>query len=230
MGMTLVNLAPGVWTSTEILRLRGFRFPVRVGVFQLGDGSLMVVSPTPRIGKLAAEISALGPVSAIVEPNALHHLGLPAARAAFPGARTFGPRGLARKISGQPLPEPLVDAPGVPWSGAVELVTVEGMPQPEETVLFHRPSRTLWVTDLAFNVRTSDHLPTRLFMRLNGAYGRFSHSRIARTMVRDRGALRRTIDRLLVLAPGRLLPAHGDPVETDATRVLADAFAHLPAC
>ena len=128
--MTLVNLAPGVWTS------------------------------------LAAEISARGPVSAIVEPNALHHLGLAAARAAFPGARTFGPRGLARKISGQPLPEPLVDAPGVPWWGAVE------------TVLFHRPSRTLWVMDLAFNVRTSDHLPTRLFMRLNGAYGRFARSRI----------------------------------------------------
>jgi hypothetical protein len=49
-------------------------------------------------------------------------------------------------------------------------------------------------------------------------------------MVRDRGALRRTVDRLLLLAPERLLPAHGDPVEADATRVLADAFAHLPAC
>ncbi|GEM_PF-3419926 len=86
------------------------------------------------------------------------------------------------------------------------------------------------MTDLAFNVRTSDHLPTRLFMRLNGAYGGFAHSRIARRMVRDRGALRRTVDRLLLLAPERLLPAHGDPVEADATRVLADAFAHLPAC
>ena len=120
MGMALVNLAPGVWTSAEILRLAGIRFPVRVGVFRLGNGSLMLISPPPRVGELAAEISAVGPVSAIVEPNALHHLGLAAARAAFPGARTFGPRGLARKISGQPLPEPLVDAPGVPWSGAVE--------------------------------------------------------------------------------------------------------------
>jgi membrane protein implicated in regulation of membrane protease activity len=161
MGMTLVNLAPGVWTSAEIVRLPAIRFPVRVGVFRLGDGSLMLVSPTPRIGELAAEISALGPVSAIVEPNALHHLGLAAARAAFPAARSFGPPGLAGKISGQPLPEPLVDGPGVPWSGAVDLVAVEGMPHTEETVLFHRSSRTLWVTDLAFNVRTSDHLPTR---------------------------------------------------------------------
>jgi Domain of unknown function (DUF4336) len=230
MGMSLVNLGPGVWSSAQILRLPGIRFPVRVGVFQLADRSLMLVSPTPRIGELAAEISALGPVSAIVEPNALHHLGLAAARAAFPGARSFGPPGLARKISGQPLPERLVDGPGMPWEGAVDLVAVEGMPRAEETALFHRSSGTLWVTDLAFNVRTSDHLPTRLFMRLNGAYGRFAHSRIARTMVRDPGALRRTVDRLLALAPERLLPAHGDPVEADATRVLAEAFAHLPAC
>ncbi len=230
MGMTLVNLAPGVWTSAEILRLPGIRFPVRVGVLRLGDGSLMLVSPTPRIGELAAEISALGPVSAIVEPNALHHLGLAAARAAFPAARSFGSPRLAAKISCQPLPEPLVDGPRMPWSGSVELVPVEGMPRREETVLFHRSSRTLWVTDLAFNVRTSDHLPTRLFMRLNGAYGRLAHSRSARAMVRDRRALRRTLDRLLALAPERLLPAHGDPVEADATRVLADAFAHLPAC
>ena len=230
MGMSLVNLATGVWTSADILRLPGIRFPVRTGVFRLGDGSLMLVSPTPSIGAVAAEISALGSVSAIVEPNLLHHLGLTAARAAFPGARVFGPPGLARKVAGQPAPEPLVDGPRVPWSGAVELVPVEGMLGCDETALFHRPSATLWVTDLAFNVRTSDHLPTRLFMRLNGAYGRLAHSRLARRMVTDREALRRTVDRLLALAPERLLPAHGDPVEADATRALADAFAHLPAC
>ena len=123
MAMTLVNLAPGVWTSAEILRLPGIRFPVRVGVFRLGNGSLMLVSPTPRIGELTAEISALGPVSAVVEPNALHHLGLAPARAAFPEARSFGRPGLAGVISGQLLPESLVDGPGVPWSGAVERST-----------------------------------------------------------------------------------------------------------
>jgi len=228
--MSLVNLGPGVWTVSEILPLPGIRFPVRSGFFRLGDGSLMLVSPTPRIGAVAAEISALGPVSAIVAPNLLHHLGLAAARAAFPSARTFGPPGLVRKLRGQTQPEPLVDAPGVPWLGVIDLVRVEGIPRCDETVLFHRPSRTLWLTDLVFNVLTSDHLPTRLFMRLNGAWGRVAHSRIARSMVRDRRALRRTVDRLLALAPDRLLPAHGDPVEVDATRVLGGAFAHLPPC
>jgi hypothetical protein len=157
--MRLVNLAPGVWSVQELLRLPGgLGFPTGAGLFQLGDGSLMLVSPTPHLGEVAGEIAGLGPVSAIVEPSALHHLGLAAARAAFPGARAFGPPGLAPKIRGQAPVEPLRDAPGVPWAGTIELVPVEGMPRVEETALFHHPSGTLWLTDMAFNVRTADHL------------------------------------------------------------------------
>ncbi len=83
---------------------------------------------------------------------------------------------------------------------------------------------------MAFNIQTSEHLLTRLFLHLNGAFRRFGQSRIARSMLKDPRALRRTADRLLALRPARLLPAHGDPVEADATQVLAGGFAHLPAC
>lgn len=231
MSMALVNLCPGVWYLDERLRLPGgLRFPTRGALFTLADGSLMLVSPPPRIGDVARDVAALGSVSAIIEPSVEHHLGLAAARAAFPGARAFGPPGLGRKIRGQPPVEPLPDGPGAPWAGTVETVPVEGMPRLEETAFFHRPSGTLWLTDMAFNIRTSEHLPTRLFLRLNGALGRFGPSRIARSMVKDERALRRAVDRLLALRPARLLPAHGVPVEADATRVLAEGFAHLPAC
>jgi hypothetical protein len=151
-------------------------------------------------------------------------------RAAFPEAPAFGLPGLGRKIRGQPHVEPLPDGPKAPWAGTVEMVPVEGMPRLEETAFFHRPSGTLWLTDMAFNIRTNEHLPSRLFLRLNGALGRFGPSRIARSMVKDPRALRRTVDRLLALRPDRLLPAHGDPVEVDATGVLAGGFAHLSAC
>lgn len=112
----------------------------------------------------------------------------------------------------------------------MDLVPIQGMPKIEETALFHRASGTLWMTDMAFNIRTSEHLPTRLILRLNGAFRRFGPSRIAPSMVRDPRALRRTVDRLLALRPTRLLPAHGDPVKVDATQLLAQGFAHLPAC
>ena len=110
------------------------------------------------------------------------------------------------------------------------MVPVEGMPRLEESAFFHWPSGTLWLTDMAFNIRTSEHLPTRLFLRLNGALGRFGPSRIARSMVKDPRALRRTVDRLLALRPARLLPAHGVSGGGRRDPVLAEGFAHLPAC
>jgi len=226
--MEPVNVAPGLWVLDDILRLPGLRFPVRSGIFQLQSGNLLILSPLPRIDEAAAAINVLGRVTAIVAPSALHHLGLPAARLAFPRARVFGPTALKAKLHGQPMPEPLVDAAENPWTGTMELVPIEGMPQLSETAFFHRSSGTLWLTDLCFNIRRSDHGPTRLLMRLNGAWNRFGPSRIARSMVRDRRALRRSVDRLLALRPMRLLPAHGDPVEERATEVLSAAFAHLP--
>lgn len=226
--MEPVNLAPGLWVLDDILRLPGLRFPVRSAIFQLQSGNLLVLSPLPHIGEVAAAITSLGRVTAIVAPSALHHLGLPAARLAFPGARVFGPTALKSKLRGQPLPEPLVDAAENPWTGAMELVPVEGMPRLAETAFFHPSSGTLWLTDLCFNIRHSDHSPTRLLMRLNGAWDRFGPSRFARSMVRDGGALRRSVERMLALKPSRLLPAHGDPVEERATEVLSAAFAYLP--
>src|SRR4029453_13097823 len=47
MGMTLVNLAPGVWTSAEIARLPAIRFPVRVGAFRRGGGAVVLACPAP---------------------------------------------------------------------------------------------------------------------------------------------------------------------------------------
>jgi hypothetical protein len=226
--MEPVNLAPGLWVLDDILRLPGLRFPVRSAIFQLQSGSLLVLSPLPRIGEAAAAVSALGPVAAVVATSALHHLGLRAARLAFPGARVFGPPALKSKLRGQPMPEALVDAAENPWTGTMELIPIEGMPRLAETAFFHRSSGTLWLTDLCFNIRRSDHAPTRLLMRLNGAWDRFGPSRVSRSLVRDGRALRRSVERMLALKPTRLLPAHGDPVEERATEVLSAAFAHLP--
>ena len=112
------------------------------------------------------------------------------------------------------------------WLGASvgDQVAVGGMPKLDEVVFFHRPSRTLFVWDLCFHIAQSEHLPTRLFMRLNGAYGRFGPSRIARSMMRDRAAVRASVERMLAWAPERIVVAHGDVVERGGRDALQGAF------
>ena len=87
------------------------------------------------------------------------------------------------------------------------------MPKLQEIVFFHHASRTLILTDLAFHIRNSDSWFTRLFMRLNGAYGHFGPSRIFRTLVKDRAALRSSLNRMQEWDFDRIIVAHGEVLE-----------------
>jgi N-methylhydantoinase B len=56
----------------------------------------------------------------------------------------------------------------------------------KETVLFHPATRTLIGADLVENFETSDHLPTRLYLKISGIHGRVGWGRLMRFVYRDR--------------------------------------------
>ncbi len=87
------------------------------------------------------------------------------------------------------------------------------MPKLQELALLHRASRTLILTDLAFHIRHSASWFTPLFMRINGAYGHFGPSRIFRTLVKDRAALRASLAHLRDWDFDRIIVTHGEVLE-----------------
>ncbi|WP_437608876.1 DUF4336 domain-containing protein [Sorangium sp. So ce834] len=220
----LRQLDQALWVAEDTLKLPGMHFPARSPVVRLADGGLLLFSPLPGVEQVAGEIRALGEVRAIVAPNLFHHLGLAPAARAFPGARLFGPRRLREKRPDVAFTDELGDAPDPLWSAEIDQVTVGGMPKVDEVVFFHRPSRTLFLWDLCFHITQSAHFPTRLFMRLNGAYGRFGPSRFARSMMRDRAAVGAAVKRMLAWAPERIVVAHGDVIERGGRAALESAF------
>jgi hypothetical protein len=105
---------------------------------------------------------------------------------------------------------------------------VQGAPSLNEVVFLHRPSRTLLCLDLCFHVRPPRNLVTQLFMRLNGAWDRFGPSRIFRyAIVKDRRALRASLDRVLAWDFDRVSVAHGDVLERGGRDALRQGFAWL---
>jgi len=102
---------------------------------------------------------------------------------------------------------------------------VGGIPKLQEVVLLHRASRTLILTDLAFNIQQSDSWFTRFFMRLNGAYGHFGPSRIFRTLVKDRAALRSSLNRMQEWDFDRIIVTHGDVLETGGKSAMQTQYA-----
>jgi hypothetical protein len=218
----------GLWSVEDSLRLPGgITLPVRTVVVGLPGGGTVLLSPLPRLAQVREALDGLGPVRALVAPNLLHHLGLPAAQALYPQARVFRRPGLDAKRPDVRFTDLLGEAPPALWAGVLEQVEVHGMPRVQEVAFVHRLSRTLLLTDLCFNVHSAPDLFTRVFMRLNGAYGRFGPTRVGRRFMKDRRAVRASVDRLLALDFERVVMAHGDVVETGGRAGLERAFAFL---
>jgi hypothetical protein len=223
----LTPAAADLWTTTSTFALPGgVRLPLRTTVVKLPTGELVVHAPAVIDEALAAEVAALGPVKHVVAPNMQHHLYVEAWMRRFPGASLWGAPGLETKRrdlswAGR------ADDTGVPWAGALEAVALAGCPKLNEVVFLHRASRTLLCTDLVFNVRRPDNLPTKLVLSVMGTSGRFAMSRAWKLFARDRRAFGESLARVLAWDFVRVIPAHGDVLEDDAHAATGRALAGM---
>jgi hypothetical protein len=186
-----------------------------------------VHSPGPLDAPLAEEVRALGVVSCLVAPNLMHHMYLGDWLVAFPEARTWAVEGLETKRPDLRIDETLGDDAPSAWKGQLEQIRTAGVPAIEEVDFFHAPSRTLILTDLCFNVQSSDSFVTRLLLRINAAWQRFTPTRLFKSFIKDGDALRRSLDRVLGWDFDRVTVTHGDVLERGGRAALREAYAFL---
>jgi hypothetical protein len=230
--MRLQLLAPDLGVIDHPLTVRGLALGTRTTVVRrpdAGGGGVVLISPGPLDDDATAAIAALGPVRAIVAPNLMHDLFLPAAMARFPGAPLYAHAALAARhgltVAGHGLT--VAGPPRAVADAALVAIDVGGMPKLQETLFVHRPSRTLVATDLVFNLRAPAPWFTRTFMRCNGGFDRFGPTRICRSLVKDRAAVRTAVERALDENFDRVVVAHGQVLPSGGREALRAGFAWL---
>lgn len=184
-------------------------------------GGLALHSPGPLPPAAIEAARALGEVRWILVANGQHHLSLPQAAAAFPDAEVLGVDSVRPK------------RPDVTFAGGFERlpdglwgVHLGGMSAfVDEHLLVHPASGTLLCADLVFNIQRTDSWITRGVMYLNGGWQKFGPTRIFRSQVRDRAALRHSLDAVLEHRFSRVVLAHGDVLETEGDARTREAFA-----
>jgi hypothetical protein len=118
-------------------------------------------------------------------------------------------------------------APEPALAGVVDELCVDGF-RLEESVLFHRATRTLIVADLVHNIGRPQHRWTTLYTRAMGFYDRIALSRMLRwTAFSDRGAARKSLDALLAWPFERLIVGHGAPLTAGARQAVEAAYGWL---
>ena len=221
-------LAPGLWVADRPLGNPLAEIGTRMTVIRLRDGGLFLHSPAKLDAPTRAALDALGPVRCVVCPNRAHHLFAADYVAAYPDAQLYGAPNLAPKRRDLKFAEELSNVAPAAWRADLEQHVFAGAPFLSEVVFFHPATRTLLLTDLAFNVLEGKTEGARFFCWLSGAEGRFGPHRLIRWfMIRDHAAARASLARILAWDFDRVTVTHGDVLESGGREALRKGFAFL---
>ena len=121
----------------------------------------------------------------------------------------------------------LGDAPDPAWTDVLDQVALEGFSFANEVVFFHRPSQTLILTDIAFNVGPEAATTTRFFFKLNGIFDRLSPTVLEKLLIRDRAAFRAGLKQILEWPFERVIVTHGAVKESGGREQLRQGYAWL---
>ena len=203
-------------------------FSTRMTVVRIA-GDLFIHSPTPLVPALRTEIEKAGRPRWIVGPNRIHYWWIPEWKTAFPEAEVW----LAPRIAEQAgdridFPHRLLDREAsYPWDAEIATLPITGRFM-TEIVFFHRPSRTLILTDLIenFEPHKLDSAIMRWLTRMGGV--QHPHGAMPRdmrmTFAGRMPALRAAIEKMIAWAPERIVLAHGRWYEKNGTAELQRAF------
>jgi hypothetical protein len=213
-----------IWATERPVWFGGVRLRARTSVIRLEDGRLLLHSPAPPSDDLVKQMAELGEVSWLVVPNCFHHLGTPAAAAVFPKAKILGPKSAAARN-----PELRIDVEidGPNFAEAVRefaLLPLAGVPFLDETLLYHRPTETLFGADVVLRADENDHWSWRFAARVTGCFKRVRVPPDVKNKVVDKAAASRSLQALQSVPVRRLVVAHGDIIEEAPLARLAEAW------
>lgn len=221
----LRSITDDLGVAEQPLRYLGVALTTRMTIIRLANGALAVHSPIHLGDDLGAAVARIGSVRYIVAPNRFHHLFVGDWQKANPEAQTFCAPGLDTKRSDLKFTATLGDSPRPEWADEVDQTLMRAFPPLNETVFFHRSSRTLIFTDLLFNITRHDSAYARVLLRLDGAFHGPAVPRSFRLLMRRRRADRAAfLQKLLAWDFDRAILAHGEIIDSGAKAVVERAW------
>ena len=210
----------------------GARLPVRMTVARLADSGLWLHSPVQLTNALASALAALGPVRHLVAPTFAHWTFLGDWQAAFPEATVWAAPNLRERPqvrrAGLRVDADLGETAPPAWADRITQGVISGAGGFSEVWFFHRPSRTLILTDLIENLEPARLTPlTALAMTAMGATRGKVAFHVRAALAPRAVAVRAAVERMRALAPERVILAHGRWFETNGTARLDRAFGWL---
>ena len=220
-----------LWVAEQPFKFLGIEVGTRMTVIKLSNGSLVVVSPIEINLNIREQLNNIGTVGYIIAPNLFHYLYLTQAQQIYPQAQTIAPPGLAAKKPDLRIDRVFTQDP-IEFDSELEYVRFEGfrvfMPPTvkmiDEIVFYHPASKTLIITDSAFNFDRSFPFVTQLAAKILGSYQELKPYLLDKIASQDKQKLKQSIDKILAWDFQRVIMAHGTIVEHEAKEQLSAGY------
>ena len=222
----LRELDEDLWVAERPLRFAGLEVGARMTAIRLREGEIFLHSPVELDQEIRSSLDGLGSVRFAVAPNRFHHLWAGEVLGAYPEAELFLAPGLAEKRPDLAQHGALGDEAPAGWAGQIDQLFFRGFSLANEVVFLHRASRSLILSDLAFNFGAEDAFLPRLLVRTLGGGG-FGPTLLERLLIRDRPAARLCLERILEWDFERVIVAHGQVLESGGRQALRDGYQWL---
>ncbi|HEY1121841.1 MAG TPA: hypothetical protein VGE67_09580 [Haloferula sp.] len=215
-------LSGDLWTLRYPLKILGTSHGRTVTVIRLSTGKLVIHSMAPFSTDDLDAVRRVGDPAWLVEAMLMHDTYAKYGRDLFPELPFLGPPGFDKVVGFHTLP--LLPTPPE-WDGELKVIRLRGAPKLEEHAFFHAPSRTLIIADLVFNFRPDEGPWNHFFHRHLAGMKRYpGMSRIFRWCIADKSAFRESIGEVMALDFDRIIPGHGEVIETEGKAKLARAL------
>ena len=216
------KISTRMWVHEDSMPMLGTRLALRMTVVKLADDTLWIWSPTPHNPQIENRVADMGKVAHIVAPSNGHNQFIEAWQGAFPDAGVYVASRVPKKrpdLTGYTL---LRDLDTFPWQEDLETIPMDGAPFFDEHMFYHAKSRTLLVTDFFQNYSGVKHkgvgrIINKLLFEPIGFKGKCLAPPLrTKLAIKDKDALRASLDRLWDLDIECVVPAHGTLFGQDA--------------
>ncbi|MFQ4144709.1 DUF4336 domain-containing protein [Chlorogloeopsis sp. ULAP02] len=209
-----------IWVAEQPFKYFGLSVGTRMTVIGLVTGELVVISPIQVDDATIHQLNELGNVSHIIAPNLYHYLFTASFKALYPSAILWATPGLEIKKPELSIDQ-VINTNTKSFLSGIECLlfdgfrtlSLSGFAPLNECVFFHAESRTLVLTDTAFNFDESFPLVTQFATRVLGGYQSLSPSLLERVATREKEKVRQAVQRVLAWDFERVIMAHGSIVE-----------------
>ncbi len=209
-----------IWVADAPFQYFGLSVGARMTVIRLTNRELAVISPIQVNSAIALELDNLGTVSHIIAPNLYHYLFASDFKALYPKATFWATPALKVKKPELPI-DRTIDSDADSFLRDLQYVLFDGLKTIDfngfnllnELVFFHPKSRTLILTDTAFNFDDSFPLITQFAARVIGGYKSLSPSLLEKVASKEKAKVKLAVQKILDWNFERVIMAHGSIIE-----------------